>query len=115
MRQPDPNRVPPDPPGLDWWVERFEEAWAAGVPPSLPDFLPSADADQRRAVLTELLLVDLEHRWRRAAAGGDRKRVAPVPLRLEDYCRLLAELGRPEELPLECLVQEYRVRRRWGD
>jgi serine/threonine protein kinase/WD40 repeat protein len=98
---------------LDWWLERFEQAWETGVPPPLVEHLPGADAGLRRAVLIELVLVDLEQRWRRGRRSTAEEGTGP--LRLEDYCRRHPELESTGPLPLECIVQEYRVRRRWGD
>jgi len=93
----------------------FEEAWQHGAPLRIEDLLASPAARQsanRRQLLEELISIDLEYRWRaqRSAPGG-----ATDSLRLEEYARRYAELGRAEQLPLELIGQEYRVRQCWGD
>src|SRR5258708_11586777 len=65
--------------------DQFEHAWQAGTAPKIDDFL-SANANHgleanasRRALLIELVKVDLEQRWRRsgnvAAGTADFKAV----------------------------------------
>jgi serine/threonine protein kinase/WD40 repeat protein len=93
----------------------FEEAWQRGAPLRIEDLLASPAARQsanRRQLLEELISIDLEYRWRaqRSATGG-----ATDSFRLEEYARRYAELGRPDQLPLELVGQEYRVRQCWGD
>ncbi len=39
----------------------------------------------------------------------------PARPHLEDYVRQFPELGNLEDLPLDLIAEEYRVRRRWGD
>src|SRR5262249_3471563 len=34
---------------------------------------------------------------------------------LEDYVRSLPQLGPPAQLPVDLIIEEYRVRHRWGD
>jgi serine/threonine-protein kinase len=82
-----------------WQVlERFEDAWQAGPPPCLDDFLPPDQAG-RRAALAQLAAVDLEYRLK---AGEEA--------RAEDYLRRYPELGEgPAALTL--IAQEYRQRR----
>jgi len=85
-------------------LRQFEEAWLRGAAPALEQYLPAADATQRRQLLIELIKVDLEYRWR----GMDR------PL-LEDYLRRFAELGAVAGWPTDLLSAEYRARRLAGD
>ena len=48
---------------LEELYDRFDAAWANGSVPRIEDFVPAAvDQDQRRSVLLELVLMDLEHR-----------------------------------------------------
>jgi serine/threonine-protein kinase len=61
-------------------LDRFEEAWQGAVPPALEQFVPSDPApddpdgaDFRRRLLIELVKIDLNHRWRRAARTNPRK------------------------------------------
>lgn len=104
-------------------LERFEAAWQKGMPVPLDVFMPPAPADssqaadpQRRDLLIELVKIDLEYRWRRTDRTPLLVRGSlPDRPRLEDYVRILPELGLLEQLPIDLIVEEYRVRRRWGD
>ncbi|OAI44889.1 hypothetical protein AYO44_13455 [Planctomycetaceae bacterium SCGC AG-212-F19] len=103
---------------------RFEDAWHnSGPAPRIGEFVklfavgqPTTDA-ARRAFLEELVLIDLECRWRgetiaKAAAGANFSLQRP---RLEDYVAAYPELGLVPRLPVELIAEEYRVRQRWGD
>jgi serine/threonine protein kinase len=108
----------PSPPVFDPLLEAFEAAWQAGAVPRIEDFLPAqpeGDQSERLRRLRELVAVDLERRWRRAAgtavpatrdALGDRPR-------LEQYAARYAGLS--AVVTAELIGEEYRVRRRWGD
>jgi len=130
QRHTDDARLPP---GTRKWIDaacdRFEAAWDRG-PPRIDDFLdlPNAQrrAADRRALLAELVLVDLERRWQRAGREGPGSGAVldqttpsdsafPARPLLEDYLARCAELGRPEEIPVEWIAEEYRVRHLWGD
>lgn len=106
-------------------LDRFDRAWRSGTPPRMEEYLallaparwPSAAC---RDFLEELVRVDLEYRWRgRASPGAPMLRPATKApedrLLLEDYARRYPQLGRPEQLSLELVAWEYRVRQRWGD
>jgi serine/threonine protein kinase/formylglycine-generating enzyme required for sulfatase activity len=118
--------------------EQFEQAWQAGTVPSIDGFLAiNADGGlevnaSRRALLIELVKVDLEQRWRRsgnvAAGTADFKAVESETLvaaagstvlperpALEDYLNCYPILGTAETAPAELIVEEYRVRCLWGD
>jgi serine/threonine protein kinase/Tol biopolymer transport system component len=93
-------------------LDRFEEAWRNGTP-RIDDFLPHSTAKQaasRQRLLLELVAIDLECRWRRAAGSEADKRP-----RLEDYAVRYGELRLLERLPLELIGHEYRVRHCCGD
>ncbi|MFE3262244.1 serine/threonine-protein kinase [Nocardia sp. NPDC059091] len=80
---------------------RFEQAWAvSGCPPDLSAYLPDADAE-RRAVLVELIKIDLENRWVRHH----------FPKRLAEYCEQYAEL-RSGPPPADLVYEEYHALRR---
>jgi serine/threonine protein kinase len=94
-------------------LEHFEEAWQRGAEPCIHDFLPPATADSRacrRHVLEELIKIDLERRWRSAGHPANAQRRL-----LEDYIQQHPELGGLAECSVELIVEEFRVRRRWGD
>ena len=116
---------------------RFETAWKTGRRPRIEDFAgpdssggPTADGPsaQQRELLWVLVGVDLEYRWRPAAIEPTRVEEAaqrqqdsgaspdlPARPRLENYVARLPALGPLDELPLDLIVEEYRVRHRWGD
>lgn len=112
-------------------LDRFDEAWHAGEPPSLAD-AASADGAVVPPLLTELIKIDLEHRWRRArgqattysrfqsladqpdTTGPPVLGGLPLPTRLEDYAQLLPQCF-ASPMPLELIAEEYRVRQLWGD
>ncbi len=108
-------------------LDRFEQAWKSGKPPRIDEFLrsalgasPATDERTRRLLQEELVKIDLECRWRRAretaeqhrseASGGERP---PHPI-LEDYVRHYPEVGPLERLPIGLILEEYRVRSRFG-
>ena len=113
-------------------VERFHKAWQQGTAPSVDDFLNTSrggDADTRRGLLLELIKADISNRWYHACAtSGDSKegrsfhdsnvsdRTATTVLFIEDYVRQWPELlGSVADLPLDLIVHEYQVRRRFGN
>lgn len=97
------DRLPDE---IDWdvlagHVEGFLEGWEAnGFGPLLSDHLPTDNAHLRRAVLIELIKVDLEYR-----CNSD----GPVLL-LEDYLDEHPELGQPDGMPAELIFEEYHLR-----
>src|SRR4051794_19182852 len=97
-------------PDLDGHIVRFEKAWHFGKPPRLADFLPDDHSDAARiSVLKELIKIDLEFRWRSAAKTLANQRV------LEEYFALHPELQQLSKIPVDLILEEYRVRQRWGD
>ena len=113
-------------------VERFDQAWQKSSPPAIDDFLPRVTAPTktgfgRGELLVELVMIDLECRWRRELPTGDltldeavaavlpEKPQLPEKPLLEDYLKLYPDLRTPAELPVELVAQEYEVRHRWGD
>ncbi len=50
--------------GLDHQFGRYTEAaWQKGSSPAIAEYLPE-DGPVRRSVLIELVMIDLDHRWR---------------------------------------------------
>src|SRR5262245_42423900 len=93
-------------------LDRFDQAWHGDTPPRLEDFLSlfsstsgGTDAAARKTFLEELVKIDLEHCWRRKTTSWD----------LEEYVKRHPELGPLSRLPIELIVEEYRVRQEWGD
>jgi serine/threonine-protein kinase len=126
--------VPTGPEAASVLLEHFEVAWRGGAPPRIDDFLAvvmsgdsgSAGPDRTR-FLEELVKIDLEYRWRRTghravpqasdpgAASPGAAGLLPDRPRLEDYLARYPDLGTPERLATDLIIEEYRVRRRWGD
>ena len=116
---------------LETLVERFDASWRSGNVPAIEDYLAQEQRREWSAVqslelLTELVMIDLEYRWRRVAehrsGRGDafehvdrtQHRIPPQP-RLEDYLERYPELGPWEQWSTELIANEYRTRHRWGD
>jgi len=90
-------------------LAHFDQAWQAGKPPGIAAYLArlsTTEAAARRAFLEELVMIDLEYRWRQPPS--------PQRPRLEQYLKAIPELGRPETVSREMIAAEYRVRCRWG-
>jgi hypothetical protein len=108
---------------LEGTCNRFEAAWKSGRHPDISDYVRDASVAQspelRRRLITELVMIDLEYRWRRAAEGrcSQDSPGGPVspPLRLADYMARYPEFGPLEDLSDELIAEEYRARQLWGD
>lgn len=109
---------------IDAALERFEEAWLSGDPPEIAPFLTGGD-DDLPELLAELVMIDLEHRWRRAqdphapttaryeSSAASRLPVRPV---IEDYSAAFSQvLDGDHQRQIELVAEEYRVRTLWGD
>src|SRR5687767_272371 len=96
-------------------LDAFEAAWRSNEPPSIADFLPPADVVARPEAICELVLVDLEYRWRADAAGRDDLHGLPARPLLADYAAKFPELGAAADWPDSWIAEEYRVRALWGD
>src|SRR5262249_3203066 len=85
---------------LEEILERFEQAWRQGGPPSLEGYLP-ADGALRRSVLVELVHSDVECRLK-----------AGMPARVESYLDCDPELAGDRAVVLGLIQAEYKFRRR---
>lgn len=82
-------------------LEAFCERWEAdGYGPLLQDHLPPADHPACRAILIELIKVDMENRYANEAAI----------LALEDYLAEHSLLGLPDGMPPELIYEEYHLK-----
>jgi serine/threonine protein kinase len=79
-------------------VRRFERAWRQGPNPPLDDYLP-AEQGARRAVLVELVHIDLEFRLKAGEAA-----------RVEGYLRRYPELAKQRGAAVSLVVREYHLR-----
>jgi tRNA A-37 threonylcarbamoyl transferase component Bud32 len=113
-----PNHDADHTPQFEEYILRFENAWRHGNCPDIADFLPTASDSfttmLRDVVLHELVKIDLEFRCRQNSAAL-RPEPGARPILLEDYVSLLSELGPLTDLPLDLIVEEYRVRQRFSD
>src|SRR5262249_25240710 len=92
--------MPEQPEWIDDVADRFEAAWKQGPPPRLGDFLGAETGDRRRALLEELLKIDLAYRWQ----NDDRRE-------LEDYLDEFPELlGPGGTLPDHLVLYADRLR-----
>jgi predicted ATPase len=80
-------------------IKAFEGAWRRGMSPAIADYL-RADGLQRKALLIELVHVDLEFRLK-----------AGQPARVENYLSEYPELGEDRDLTIELLSAEFELRR----
>jgi WD40 repeat protein len=80
-------------------VDRFEERWQTCGDASIADFLPVEPTEERRDLLCELIKIDLEYRW-----GRDQR------TQVEEYVARFPELGDSATIPLDLIVEEFRVR-----
>src|SRR5262245_66063243 len=78
-------------------MDRFGQAWRNGPPPRIDEFLAAVPAGgARRRLLEELIMLDLECRWRNRASVGQ-------PWLLEDYLAQYGELGSLQQLSTELI------------
>lgn len=83
-------------------VTQFEESWANKTRPSIDACLP-ANGEERRAILEQLVHIDLDNRLR----IGD-------PARVEEYLERYPELEREESTVLALIWTEYESRQSSG-
>ncbi len=90
---------------LEARVHAFEQEWSSDSPPRIEHFVgPVPDEESKRALLLELVCVDLEYRWKRG-----------IPRSLPDYLTQFPMLALRGQIPLELIAEEYRARLLWGD
>lgn len=96
----------PDPLGDDTWtgceplIREFEQAWKAGPPPQISDYL-IGDESRSKVLLRELMHIDLEYRVK----AGQRTCV-------ETYLDRFPELALDPNEVLDLIAAEYEFRRR---
>ena len=103
-------------------LEQFEREWQAGAGPSISQSLDalgeSATLAERRALLHEMVAIDLWHRWARPSppevevSASDWVHSRPL---LDDYAHRYTEFGPLVEAPAAVIREEYRVRRMHGE
>ena len=99
---------------LESRIRDFEQAWRLAGPCDFAAFLarpPELGEERRARLLVELICVDMELRGK--GLRGSKPTLTWVPL--ETYAAWYPELGSLDQLPIEVIGQEYRVRSQWGD
>jgi eukaryotic-like serine/threonine-protein kinase len=89
---------------LDEFIQKFETARARDRSADLAAFLPQADHPLYRAVLAELIRVDMEYGWEHGLAKP-----------LADYQRRFPEIAEDSAVWPQIGFEEYRQRRQAGD
>lgn len=87
---------------------RFEAAWRSGTPPDIDPFLPPPGDPAWLATLTELVLIDIEMKWKRRQSDGE------AADRIEDYLCRFPALAAPKVLH-QLVQHEFGIRKRLGD
>jgi WD40 repeat protein/tRNA A-37 threonylcarbamoyl transferase component Bud32 len=115
---------------IDDLVDRFEDAWQAGTSSTIEDFLTGltgGEKDAHRQLLIELVVIDMANRWQRHDQGvsashhetldvrGEAEDALPDCPIVGDYLDRFPLLGNANDVPVELVVEEYRVRRKCGE
>ena len=107
---------------FDSVVALFEQAWRSGAAPSVETFLSAAGplngaATQDADLARELVLIDLEYRWRKSDSSSEPAVAGSLPPQpqTEDYLRRFPHLYTEPPAVAELVAEEYLVRHRWGD
>ncbi|WP_417383155.1 protein kinase domain-containing protein [Gimesia sp.] len=114
---------------LNQILDQYEQLWQSGVQPQLDQFVESLALSQsdQRAVLSELIAVDLEYQSRLSATkqkpGTDPSASDFVTVTdntsgiytLDFYADRWPELFSNTDHCASLIAEEYRIRHRWGD
>lgn len=85
-------------------ADEFHAALANGAVTDWDKYLAGVPERVRRAVLAELIIIDLGHRWPR----GERPRI-------EDYIARFPEFGPAERVPSAVVLEEHKCRVKAGE
>ncbi len=100
-------------PPIDRVASSFRAAWREPQPPFIRDYLPeNADPETLKAVLTELVKIDLAERWRQRQTVFETEQFPLNPL-IEDYLAAFPILE--GAVTTDLVVHEYLVRTTNGD
>lgn len=91
-------------------IERFESAWEDSEP-TIEEFVPESSSPVRLATLAELVIIDLEFRWKRHPTSVDNADPGPG---IEAYADRYPEL-RTERIYDQLVEEEFCIRRKYGD
>ncbi|MBI1915443.1 MAG: HEAT repeat domain-containing protein [Planctomycetes bacterium] len=87
---------------LSEWLRTFEQGWTPTLLAEQARQVPESSA--RRAILVEMIKVDLRKRWGRGQT-----------VLVEEYLKAYPELGGRDGVPADLVGTEYEVRRTRGD
>lgn len=119
-------------------IEQFTASWDPSQPPALDTFIDTITGslplqqETIRRLMIEVIQIDLSHRWSLTnptestmdaiTVVSDTQSTIAAPKTdpayhwlLEKYTDVLPQLGPLTDFPLELIICEYKVRRRWGD
>lgn len=103
---------------LESLFEEFESAWVKTPFPDLRSYLDDhstqSSSEFRTAILIELIQIDLERRWK-TDAEVPADSLFPARPKIADYAAAFPEIGNVDDVPVELLAFEFRVRQLWGD
>ena len=99
---------------LESVYEKFESAWVETPYPNLRKYLTDHDEQARKTLLIELIQIDMERRWRATETSPADDTLPPCPS-VADYVSAFPECGSVNDLPIEVLAFEFRVRNLWGN
>ena len=95
-------------------IDDFEEAWQRRNFATIDRML--ADKTLSPELVAELVMIDLEYRWRYPLSSSHRgKALIPNCPRIEDYLRSISNLQNDSCSVLELVGEEYRVRLQWAE
>ncbi|MEQ8790885.1 MAG: adenylate/guanylate cyclase domain-containing protein [Pirellulaceae bacterium] len=118
---------------VDRLCDRFEAAWRDAPPlPSIEAYLKESAGrgpHGQRNLLAELVMIDMEQRWRRTSEANVEESTSRPPRaslstladtlppqpRIEDYIIRYPQLGGLADVSDEMIGFEYRTRQKWGD
>ena len=101
----------------DWesFIADFEAAWNRGEIPDINCIFQAYAGAEKEELLHELVIVDMEYRWRSSAALSPIKDAIGSTPRLSDYANICEPLGPVERLPADIVAEEYRIQKLYGD
>ncbi len=99
---------------LESVYEKFESAWVETPYPNLRRYLTDHDEQSRKRLLIELIQIDMERRWRATETSPTDDTLPSCPS-VADYVSAFPECGSVNDLPIEVLAFEFRVRNLWGN
>lgn len=103
---PETTQTPADPASVALYevaqrIDALTEAWKGeDLPPNLAEFVPKGPAGLRRLVLSELIKVDLEYRWRHHE----------LPKQVEEYIEEFPEVAQNGQIPCDLIYEEFHIR-----